>query len=319
MARWHRECALLVLAAVLSAAGRAHAAEPTAEDRERARTLLLDGRAKLKSGDAEAAVKAFRAAHAIMGVPTTGLDLARGLLALGRLLEARTVALEVARMPAAPNEPNAFTKARGEAVKLAEELAGRIPALVIEASGPPEGGARVTVDGAAVPAEALGLPWKVDPGEHVVAAAAAGFRGERRTVRVDEGATVPVRLTLSAEEAPGREIPTWAWVSGGAGVVALGVGIAFAVDYASVRGTVGEDCPGDVCDLRRYDDAAVADLKSRWNRDIGLALGLGGAALAGIGAAVYGIVTAEGPTPPGAGITPWIGPDAAGLTFGRTF
>lgn len=319
MARWHRGCALLALAAALAAAGEAHAAEPTAEDRERARTLLLDGRAKLKTGDAEGAVKAFRAAHAVMGVTTTGLDLARGLVALGRLIEARTVALEVTRIPAAPKEPEAYRKARAAAATLAAELAERIPALVIGASGPAEGEARVTVDGVAVPAEALGLPWKVDPGEHVVAAAAAGFRGERRTVQAPEGATVRVLLSLSAEAAPEREIPAWAWVSGGVGVVALGVGAVFAVDYTSVRGTVDKDCPGGMCDLAQYDDGAADALEARWNRDLGLAVGLGAVGLAGIGVAIYGIVAGGDAPPPGTGVTPWLRPDAAGVTFGRAF
>jgi hypothetical protein len=317
MARWQKACSLIVVAVALATAGGARAAEPTAADRERARTLLLDGRAKLDAGDARAAVKAFRAAHAIMGVPTTGLDLARGLVALGRLIEARNVALDVTRSPEAPSEPEAFTRARIAAAKLAEELAARIPALVIEVSGPRGGEAEVTVDGAAVPPEALGLLWKVDPGEHAVEAAAAGFRRERRTVRAQEGTTVSVKLTLSPGDATGGGIPAWAFWSGGAGLVALGFGVGFAVDHASVRSTVAEDCPRNLC--ARYDDAAADALEARWNRDIGLAVGLGAVGLAGIGAAVYGIVTAGTSTPAGAAITPWFAPGVAGFTCRSVF
>jgi hypothetical protein len=142
MRRLHQGCALALLIAALGAASGASAADPSAEDKERARTLLLDGRSKLQAGDAEGAVKAFQAAHAIMGVPTTGLDLARGVAAQGRLIEARAVALEVTRIPAAPKEPEAFANARVTAEKLAEALSARIPALVIAG-----GGAGLAVEG----------------------------------------------------------------------------------------------------------------------------------------------------------------------------
>jgi len=315
---------MAVALAALTAANDAGAAGPSASDRERARALLLDGRDKLEAGDAESAVKAFQAAHAIMNVPTTGLDLVRGLMALGRFIEARTVALDVSRMPEAPKEPRAFTKARKEAEKLAEALAERIPALVIKVNGPPAGKAKVTVDGAAVPAEALGLEWKVDPGEHTVEAKASGFQAERRTVQVDEGATLPVDLTLSASssspgDAPEGKTPAWAWASGGVGILALGVGVAFAVDYASVRGTVAADCPSGICDLARYDDPAADALEARWNRDLGLAVGLGAVGLVGIGAAIYGIAAGQPSEPEDTALAPWFAPGAAGVTLGGAF
>ncbi|EYF08555.1 hypothetical protein [Chondromyces apiculatus] len=323
---WRRGCALTAVGLALLTAGDAQAAEPTASDRERARSLLLEGREKLDAGDAAAAVKAFEAAHAIMGVPTTGLDLARGLAAMGRLIEARTTALDVVRTAPVPREPRAFTNARKEAETLAEALARRIPSLVIEVSGPPEGKASVTVDGAAVPAQALGLSWKVDPGEHVVVAKAPGFGEASQSVAVDEGSSSPVKLVLQAGEGDeggageGGGIPAWAWVSGGVGLAALGVSIGFAVDYAAVRSQVEEDCPDQVCDLRRYDDAAAAGLGSRWNRDLGLTVGFGVAAAAGLGLAVYGIASASGaPSEPEVAVSPWFGRGAGGLTVGGTF
>src|SRR5262245_1107365 len=91
---------ILVCAAALLSPAAALAAEPSAADRETARTLVIDGRKKFGAGDYEGARKAFQAAHEIMGVPTTALDLAKALEKLGKLVEARTVALEVARMPA---------------------------------------------------------------------------------------------------------------------------------------------------------------------------------------------------------------------------
>lgn len=358
---WRNQVSTLLLLAVLSAPSAARAAEPTAEDRERARALLFDGRDKLKAGDAEAAVRCFQAAHAIMGVPTTGLDLAKGLMALGKLIQARTVALDVSRMPPAAGEPAAFVKARESARKLAEELVARIPALVITTKDPPGGGAaQVTVDGAQVPADVMGLPWRVDPGEHVVTAEAPGFQAERRTVRVAEGATATVELTLSpgidtapplvaqgisapparhpgphvtpegrdvttAEvEARRRMIPSWVWISGGAGIIAIGAGVAFAVDYANVRSRVAGDCPDASCDWRRYTPADADQLEQRWDRSLGLAVGLGAVGLLGVGSAVIGVMTAPSAPPrdtPRRSVswTPWLGVEAAGATVRGRF
>jgi len=354
---------LAVLAAATLAADTAQAGEPTAEDRERARALLFDGRSKLQSGEAATAVKSFQAAHAIMNVPTTGLDLVKGLIAMGRLIEARTVALEVTRLPQEPNEPAAYTRARAAAAQAVADLAARIPALVIHVAGPPAAAAQVMVDGTPVPAAALDLPWKVDPGEHVIAAVAAGFRVERRTVRLQEGETLPVQLTLVSEQASlggsdpahatpraghgegrspaaasadgargpqedgGRRVPSWAWVSGGMGLVALGVGTAFAVDYVAVRSTVAEDCPKNLCNFDRYDVASADALEGRWNRSLGLAVGLGAASLVGVGAAVYGIVMAPAERPsdtakredPGLNCAPWISAGSAGASLWGRF
>jgi hypothetical protein len=95
-----RAVVLLFALAGMQVQGAALAAEPTAADRETARTLLIDGREKLSAGDAKGALQSFQAAHAIMGVPTTGLDLARAQAALGDLVGARATALGVASPPA---------------------------------------------------------------------------------------------------------------------------------------------------------------------------------------------------------------------------
>ena len=108
-------CAALLFSgsALLAWPLAAHAAEPSASDRDTARALVIDGRAKLAAKDHEGAYKAFKAAHAIMGVPTTGLDLAKAEEALGLLVEARTTALDVTRMAPSRRSPR-HTRARGQ-------------------------------------------------------------------------------------------------------------------------------------------------------------------------------------------------------------
>jgi hypothetical protein len=216
-------------------------------EKDKARALLLDGRAQLAAGNLEVAVQLFEAAHFIMGVPTTGLDLARGLAARGQLIRARSVALAVERMPASPSEPKAFTNAREAAGQLARGLEARIPALVIEVKGPKAGAkVDVAVDGEMVPPGRLGRAWKVDPGEHAVAAAAEQFQLELKTVQVNEGEWARVTIPLRPlPPAPSMTAPTApessAWRDTGArimfagGALALGAG-AFSGAIASQNG-----------------------------------------------------------------------------------
>lgn len=328
---------ILVCAAALLSPAAALAAEPSAADRETARTLVVEGRKKFGAGDYEGARKAFQAAHEIMGVPTTGLDLAKALEKLGKLVEARTVALEVARIPAKPREPQAFTEARPAAQELAEKLESRIPALEFKIEGPPADALAVKVDGEDVPASALSFPRKVNPGTHTVEAAAEGWKSASTEVTADEGKTIPVALTLEAlpkdqvstpatpdtptpEPETSRDIPVWAWVAGGVGLAALGVGGYFAYDYISVRGDVEDACPDNVCTPGTYTPEEVEGLRSRWNRNFGLAIGLGAAGLAGVGVAVVGIVTAPRKTETAeTGFVPWASPSGFGATYRGAF
>jgi hypothetical protein len=347
MRRSLRCCAVILLFVAAGLSGAAPAlAEPSAADKETARSLLIEGRAKLAAGDAQAALKAFQAAHAIMGVPTTGLDVAKANVALGQLVEARDMALNITRIPVKPGESEAFAEARTEADKLANELAGRIPSLLIHVQGPPSDAVvSVRVDGAEIPSATLSVPRKVNPGSHMVEASSSGFGTEQRAVTVAEKETAPVEIQLSAlapalapastpqpvepvtpggvaqaNEGAGRSTTGWAWGMGAAGLAALGVGAAFMVDFLNVRKTVAADCPAGLCDPKRYDQADADALRARWNRDIGLAVGLGAVGLVGLGTGIGGLLTAKGTgASAGSAVMPWISPGGAGATVQGVF
>src|SRR5262249_1001249 len=63
-------------------------AEPSAADRETARSLMNEGDAKFDAKNYAQALKAYQGAHAIMGLPSTGYAVARTQAALGQLVEA---------------------------------------------------------------------------------------------------------------------------------------------------------------------------------------------------------------------------------------
>jgi hypothetical protein len=121
--------AAAISTAMLGAAA-AHA-EPTAADRETARTLMQDGRDLRDRGDLANALTRFRAADDIMHVPTTGLEVARVEAALGMLIEARDAIASIRKTPAKPSDPEPFHEARRKADDLDTSLEGRVPALTI--------------------------------------------------------------------------------------------------------------------------------------------------------------------------------------------
>lgn len=199
---------LVCLAALAGSAWTQPAhADPSAADKETARGLMAEGRAARDHGDLKGAVKAFAAADALMHVPTTGLELARALAAVGQLVEARDTTLRITRNPEKPNEPAPFKAARDAAASLNDELAARIPSLTINVKNVPDGAtASVTIDGTALPSELIGQPRKLDPGHHVIAAKAGTAEGNQE-VDVAEKDSKEVTIELTAQAAPSDTKP----------------------------------------------------------------------------------------------------------------
>jgi len=176
----------------------AWAAEPTATERETARTLLFSGREKRKNGQLKEALADFEKAHNIMKVPTTGLDLGRAQKDLGMFVEARATLLEQARSPEKAGEPVAFKRARKEAKQLADEIAPRLATLTLSVSA----GAKVRIDDAELSSSSIGVPLKVNPGKHAIVASVEGGDEKKTTVDLVEGEIKTVELRLAGAPPP---------------------------------------------------------------------------------------------------------------------
>jgi hypothetical protein len=187
---------LCLVFALLTFALAAHA-EPSASERETARTLVLSGRAKRKAGHLREALADFERAHGIMHVPTTGLDLGKAQVALGMLVEGRATLLESAHYPATPGEPHAFTKARQEARQLAEEVAPRLATLTISVRA----GAKVKIDDAELSASSIDTPLKMNPGKHEIVASIEGGKEKRATIELLERENKSFAIDLDAPDA----------------------------------------------------------------------------------------------------------------------
>jgi hypothetical protein len=324
--------ALALLTAHLAAAD-----EPTAAQKDSARALMDAGRASENQGDHRTALDRFRAADAIMHVPTTGYEVAHQQAALGMLVEARDTALRVIHFPAEEREPAPFARARERAQALLDELAPRIPALTISiANADKFPGAQVAVDGVGLPVAALAVPYKVNPGHHVVSAVGESARAERE-VDVAEGSLMPIELTMTvsvaaepagieaaapeqpASQRPGSSAAVWLrWGGLGLAVVGAGTGAVTGIMSLSSTSSAKAKCPGDQCPPAAWGDLHTAQTTATI-ADVAFAA-------AGVGAAAFVtsflIGGSKDPAPPtdpaskdaaGLRLAPWIGGTAAGV------
>jgi len=185
-------CAALSLLLLASPA----LAAPTAAQRETARRLMDEGKERMRAGEKERAVEAYKKAHDLMHVPSTGMALARAHLAAGHLVEARDVALEVVRMPREEKEPAVFEQSRKAAKELEASLKGRIPTVRILVKG--AAALKVTADDAEIAPLLVGEPIALDPGHHVIVAKNADGIEKRAEVDLAERDAKEVEIVLPA-------------------------------------------------------------------------------------------------------------------------
>ncbi len=322
--------ATAALLAVLGSAGHAFAA-PTAAQKETARRLMDEGKERAKNGENERALEAYQKAHDLMKVPTTGMTLVKAHLALGHLIEARDVALEVARMPRERNEPGIFDKARRDAKELEASLKPRIPTVRIVVKGGPA--TKVTVDDVDVAPLLLGEPVAMNPGKHAIVAKNADNvekRGEvdlaeRDAKQVDLALPVPnpvllvtvpppAKVAPEAPRGPERSTAANILVFGGFGlaVAGLAVGGVTGALTLSEAGTVKAQCENGICDRKVKNDLDSANSLAT--------ISTLGFAVAGVGA-VCGVVGLLLPrTKPESALQStsqrsavWVGPGSVGM------
>jgi hypothetical protein len=202
-----------LLASVLACAAAlppatADAAEPTAAEKETARTMHTSGDKKFEQGDYRGALADYKAADLIMGVPSTRAAVAQAQEKLGLLVEALDSALAVGRIPKRTPEPEVFEKARAKAQALAASLRGRIPSVKFALQGVPEGRAvDVSIDGSNVPMALLAVPRKVNPGKHRIKASLDGYRPFEQEVQIAEGRVTEVPIRLEPMEGASAPAP----------------------------------------------------------------------------------------------------------------
>lgn len=324
-----RIAAAVTVAAMLATAPSFAQQAQSAEERETARTLFEEGKRKRDSGDKEGALEAFKAADALMNVPTTRLAVARAYLAVGRLVEARDAAVRTGQISIAPKEPQPFADARVAAQQLASELAARIPSVTFNLVGvPSDDEASVTIDGVAVPPAALTAPRKVNPGKHQIVAKlkdrddgsvnADVTLAEAETKKVDldltelgkkpkKAVATVSPVTEPPPSAPENKLGVLVYIGGGLAIAGAGVGTAFGLMSMSDKSTADESCREGKCPPQAYDALDSAQTNALIST-IGFA-----AAGVGVGVAVAGFFLSKTPKSQTARVAPFVSVSGAGL------
>jgi tetratricopeptide (TPR) repeat protein len=312
---------LLAIPVALLLQYAAPVAAQTQRDPAAAEALYRSARELLKNDDWAGACPKFRASYKLDPVASTLLNIARCHEQEGKL--SRAWADYKAALVLNQETPGA------ERQKVLEDIARqalasiepRLPKLRLIMRGDPPVGLKLSRDGQPIPAEMLGELVPADPGAQEIVAEAPGFRTQRITISLEEGKTQDVEISLvpaprdgvrgsartpDADRPSGEgsaSVPTWAWISGAAGVLLVGAGAAFRLDGAAAERRLDKNCPNRVCDPAGSYDPDPDN--ARKNRDFALFVGFGAAGVAALGAATAGILLAQpGPSTQSASSSP---------------
>ena len=246
-------------------------AQASATEKAAAEALFDAGLSLMREGNYPEACGKLEQSQAIESGIGTQMYLAECYAKLGRIASAWATFREAASAAAAQGQAQ-----RAElATQRAEELKPKLAFLVVQV--PPETsgleGLAIEYDQQAVLSELWGVPMPVDPGEHVVTAAAPGHQSWSGQVVVQDSATVTLTVPtlaaelLAAEPSPalsGQQAPMTSttsssdpgstqrlagWIVGGVGLVALGVGSYFGIQAISRNSDAeASGCSGQFCD-----------------------------------------------------------------------
>ena len=282
-----------LLAASL-AAGSAHA--QSAQEKEQARQLFEKGKQERDKGDWSSALRSFKAADAIMQVPTTRLAVARAQVALGQLVEAREAAHSVEKIPVAKKETLPFIDARASAKELAAELDTRVPSLTVKIVNAPAEPVTVAIDGNKVQESELSAK-RLNPGKHVIVGTAGAREvkvaidlAERDATEASLDFTPPKQEPIAAPkdydqpQNEGKRSPL-VWAGLGIAVVGVGVGSVTGILSMSEKSTADESCRDGKCPPQAH-DALDASKTFATVSTIGFIAAGVGVVLAGVGLAL---------------------------------
>ena len=246
------------------------AARADAQSSAIAEQLFNEARELGKAGKWTEACPKFEASFKQDPALGTRLNLANCYERIGRLASAWGTYRDAATFAQKAGD----AKRADYAQKQALLLEPRLPKLTITAPSTQPTGFAVTRDGAAVSTAELGLALYVDPGAHEVAASAPGFVSFSQKITLVEGkadaivipdlvakpeeqtpVATPVVTTPVVEDAPVS--PTRKYIGlgvGGAGLVAVGVGLVFGKMAMSANDDAEELCGAELqCSAANFD------------------------------------------------------------------
>jgi tetratricopeptide (TPR) repeat protein len=233
------------------------------------------------------ALEKFRRVAKVKESAAVRYRIATVLAAMGYLREARDLfrALAASRSSLPTNQQDIADSA----AERAAELDKRIPRLAIRLQDEPPRDPRVSVNGTPVPVSTTARSIELDPGDHVVAAAAPGMVPSEKTVTLADGGgetTHTVTFTPEAPVAPPPPPPpkrTLGWVALGAGAALVATGALLLVAREGAIDDIKDRCPGNVCPIVTKNDVQSDQDQATVFGPLGVGIGVVGLVAIGVG------------------------------------
>ncbi len=184
-------------ASLLFFASAAHAQMSETERKAAARAAYQEGVQLQDQGKAGEALGRFEAAQKLFDAPTHQLHIAETQALTGKLVEASETYETLIRRPLGANPPDAFVQAQQQAQAEVVPLRARIPTLRVTVKPEPAQlqNLQVSVNGAPMPNELLGIARPVNPGTYRLTATASGY-----------ATPAPVEMTVKEKDAQATEL-----------------------------------------------------------------------------------------------------------------
>lgn len=317
-----------VLLAATLASPHVHADAAAAE------ALFREGKKLMAAGDTAAACDKFAESQRLDASSGTLLNLADCHVKQGKTASAWAEFLAAARLARGKGESGRAD----EAQKRASALEGALSSLSIKVTEQVPG-LEIKRDDVVLQQGSLSAKIPVDPGQHVISAAAPGYKAWTKTVTVQPGgaveevvipklerdasgaaapsASAAVTSTGDAPPPPPRKSPTVGYVVGGAGLVLTGVGVFFGLSALSTYKDADSACPKHVgCSQDAADKVDSAKTKANI-ANVGVGLGV-----VGLAVGTYLVLSASGSSSEKTGsirVAPAVGPSYGGAAMGGTF
>jgi len=247
--------ASLVASFLLSLSGLAHA--QTDQERSAARAAGEVGLQAYSAGNWQKALIYFRKAQSIVDSPTHLLYIARSEAKLNHLVEAREAYIKLDRSALPPNASDAFRQAKEMGLTELPAIETRLPYVTLYVTGGIT--TQIVVDQTELPVSAVGVPFPINPGEHIFQAMSDSLVSEpvresfpdsakkilqlhlalvRETetkVESTLGSANPITssTTLSQPKNSSTDLKVGEYIAYGVGVLGVGTGVYFLIKWSN--------------------------------------------------------------------------------------
>jgi hypothetical protein len=312
---------LLLTGAATSARPHEALAQKPADNKTKARDLFKAGAKAIEQGKHAEGLPMVEQAEALFHAPTHLLWIARGRAGMGKLIEAKESYKKLVDEQLPAGASDAFREAQATGSTELSEVDKRIPKLVVRPRPANAAGLEIKMNGEALGADRLGVPFDVVPGSFTFQARATGLEASNVTVDAVERSTTEVRLVLhpfgqkgpedsgsSVVTAKGDDWPSMKIAGVGlmaGGGAALAAGGAMGALYFVRKGEADDKYAE--CGASCQEEVESLDSDSALFGNLAIGLLAGGAAVLGTGIVLFAVAPSasdEQPPPVTFSVTP---------------